>query len=647
VPGNAGGIRAGKAFVEAGLEDAGLRAGLKAAEAKLKAFGAGVAGIGAKVGALGLGITGPLLNAAKAMQPWIKGFADAGSELNDMSSRTGVSVEALSAFGHAATQTGASLGDVETGVKKMQKALVAARQGGVEAQVAFGSLGLSVEQLSRLKPEDQFQAIAKRIGQIKDPTAKAAVAMQIFGKSGTSLIPMIDDIDALTKEAKDLGLIMSSDDAKAADELGDAMDNVTSMFARSVQLIGAALAPLLLDLAGNMMRLIKTAMDWVKENQTLIVTVFKVGAGLVAAGAAFVALGAAISGAGTVLGGIAAAIGVVGTVIGALLSPIGLVVVGLAGALVAFFKFTDAGGQALSWLGERFGDLVKDATGAFDGIANALKAGDIKLAGEILWAFLKLEFLKGLQFLRGIWADWGNAVVDVVKGVQTQIASIMIDLSATIQGIWASIVSDLTGSWGSMIARMIKMLVPFADTLAQLFGVDIEKSIDDTLNAIGVKQASPEARKTALAGQLGGIESQRQGAQQALKDQQQAEMEARRKASQEALATGAGDIQKAEDELSHLMASAWTEAAFAGVEEGTKQTKKKPQQELPGDLLDGLDSGLKKIETKGTFSAAGLRGLGIGDTASEQLKEQQKATKQLEKLNEKLRKVGPLVANEP
>ena len=52
-------------------------------------------------------------------------------------------------------------------------------------------LNLTVEDLNRLKPEKQFELIADRISKIPNPTARAAIAMQIFGKTGTSLLPML------------------------------------------------------------------------------------------------------------------------------------------------------------------------------------------------------------------------------------------------------------------------------------------------------------------------------------------------------------------------------------------------------------------------------------------------------------------------
>ena len=79
-------IRAGKAFVELFANDRRLVRGLKAASAKLKAWGAGVTAMGRKVFAGGLVLAAPLAAATKI-------FSAMGDTVAKMSLRTGVSAE--------------------------------------------------------------------------------------------------------------------------------------------------------------------------------------------------------------------------------------------------------------------------------------------------------------------------------------------------------------------------------------------------------------------------------------------------------------------------------------------------------------------------------------------------------------------------
>ncbi|MBM4369837.1 MAG: hypothetical protein FJ102_26745, partial [Deltaproteobacteria bacterium] len=92
------GIRAGRAFVELGVSDK-LSAGLRRAQKRLEAFGQGLRAVGVRMAGIGAAAVGSLLGAARH-------FATVGDDLEEMSQRTGVSVEALSELGYAAEIAG-------------------------------------------------------------------------------------------------------------------------------------------------------------------------------------------------------------------------------------------------------------------------------------------------------------------------------------------------------------------------------------------------------------------------------------------------------------------------------------------------------------------------------------------------------------
>lgn len=692
--GNAGGIRAGRAFVEIGANDSSLVAGLKAAEAKLKAFGAGLTGVGTQLATLGAAITAPLLGAAKV-------FADAGSDLNDMSARTGVSVEALSALGHAAAQTGSDLETVEGGVRKLQKNLAAAATGSTETAAVFGALGLSVRKLIRLSPDEQFAAVANALAKIPNPAVKAATTMQLLGKSGTALLPMIDNLDELTKEARDFGLVWTGDEADAADKLGDSLDLLVAVGKRVVTVIGSALAPTLTELAGSLAAGSKRVMDWVKDNGELIATAFKVGVAVTAAGAALVVLGVGISGLGAVLGGIATGIGVVGTVLAALVSPVGLVVAALVGAGVAFFKFTDAGQKSLEWLGGKFGELKDSATTAFKGIGDALAAGDVALAGKILWTGLRIEWLKGVAFLKSAWAGWKDSAVAVFEGFTATLGSLMTDVLAelhtqfvqvtgfigeqfgamvaglqslwvnfsaffskalvVIKGGWLSALDKMGDGWSAFALGVIKAAHPLGKLLvstAQKSQVDAAaefKRIDD--DAAAAQKAIEERQGASATGgrqstqeQVGAIESDRQAAQQALADQQAAAAAERLRAMQEAQAGDNEALAQAKADLAEALAEAAKKReALAGPagDKGPAPGNEQGDAGLsPGELDKGMKQAAKTVDVVGTFSGARAGSMGFGSKMEEQVDEQKKTNQKLDKLNERTRVERGIVATE-
>lgn len=142
------------------------------------------------------------------------------------SKRIGFSAEEFQKLAFAARRAGATNEDVEKSVRRMQGSIVDLEQGLSTAKDAFGALGLAVDDLKGLSPEKQFEVIADRLAAVEDATLKSALAQDLFGRSGTKLIPLLDSYRELKQEAEDLGGIMSNDVVKAAEDLKDSAENL-------------------------------------------------------------------------------------------------------------------------------------------------------------------------------------------------------------------------------------------------------------------------------------------------------------------------------------------------------------------------------------------------------------------------------------
>ena len=262
-------IEAGAAYVRVYLKKSEFERGLAQMRRKLETIGADFAKIGAVFSAVGGAIIGTITKAAMD-------FAGFGDTLDKMSIRTGISVEALSELRYAAEQSGSSLAALENGVKRMQRAIGEAAQGSATYVDAFQSLGIAVADLQRLSPERQFELVASHIAAITDPTKRAAAAMEIFGKSGTELLPLItDDMEALREEAQRLGLQMSTEGAASAAALGDAVDRMKDAATAAWYKIGQAAAPVLTDLADRIAILARDIGLFIQRHSELIDRVFR------------------------------------------------------------------------------------------------------------------------------------------------------------------------------------------------------------------------------------------------------------------------------------------------------------------------------------------------------------------------------------
>ena len=627
------GIRAGAAFVELFADDRRLVRGLHAASKRLQAWGQIVTAAGKKMMAGGIAAVGGLLGATKM-------FATMGDEVQKMAARTGVSVESLSELGFAAEQSGTDLESLELGLRRAQQTIAAAAGGSQAAQEALAALGLSVQDLVGLSPEEQFKAIADGIARIADPTLKAAAAVELFGRSGTQLLPLLRDgsagIEAFQQQARSLGLTISGEDANAAAALGDALNVLWRVFKQGVFAVGSALAPVLKDFAERATSIIKRVSDWIRENKAVIVTVFKVAAAVAAGGAALMAIGGLISGVGAAFGvlasiasGVGTAIGVIGTVIGALLSPVGLVVAALASLGGYFLYASGAGQQALSWLGQQFAALRDTALAAWKGISDALAAGDFALAAKILWLTLKAEWKRGVAWLTSLWIGFKETFQAVATEAVFGTAKILTSAWAGLQIAWVETVAFLSRAWTVFTSSLVTGWSTAQNWIAKKFA-SLMALFDDSIDVEATQrildedfQREQRARAQATQQQLREIEATRQAKREAIDQEERGTLEQlnREKDARHVARKKQYDaeIQSAEDAVAEARKQwqdALNEAASKRAEvEPVEPTRLKKIQDRLAVSEETLGEEAKKVEAKGTFNAMAARGLGADSLA--------------------------------
>lgn len=414
-------IKAGSAYVEIGIRSR-ISAGAKQVASDLKNLGGKVSGVGRSLATLATAAAAPLAGMTLS-------FAAAGDNLDKMSKRTGVGVKALSELAFAAEQSGASLDSVEKGIRGMQRSLLNAEMGSKTATDALSALGLSVDELSGMSPEDQFTMIADAIGDVEDPSKRAALAMQLFGRAGSELLPMMSEnaegIANLRKEANELGRTMTAEDAQAAAELTDAMNRVKSVFIGVKNQIGAALAPAMSYLADLVARTSKAVVPLIRENAHLV-KLFAAGA--IAVGG----LGAALMTVGGLLIGAGMAVGVLATAFSALFSPIGLAIGGLTALGFAFVNYFDMGSQAIDALKSRFGPLVQDVQNAIGAIVSALKAGDIDTAWALVSEMIELIWLDMTAEIRSMWVNMLEFILNTGSTIAQSIGLVFQGLASVL-----------------------------------------------------------------------------------------------------------------------------------------------------------------------------------------------------------------------
>lgn len=240
----AGGAVIGALRVVLGADTAEFETGLKGAAAKLSNFGASITRIGAIAG---VAITA----AATAAAMGVKGTINAFDDLEKTSQRIGVSVEALSALRYAAKLSDVSAETLDKSMGKLAKTVIEAAQGSQTAVFAFRALGINFRDTNgNIKPlSDLLPDLAEKFASMEDGTKKTALAMQIFGRAGASMIPLLNGgragLVAATAEAKAFGIVVSGNATKAAEAFNDNLTRLATMSQGAFSQFTANIIPVL------------------------------------------------------------------------------------------------------------------------------------------------------------------------------------------------------------------------------------------------------------------------------------------------------------------------------------------------------------------------------------------------------------------
>lgn len=191
------------------------------------------------------GIATAAVGAGAALVALTMKVAAQGAAWKDMSDRTGISAEKLSALGFAADQTGTDMGTVETALNALARKMGEAASGTGDASDAFNTLGVTIKNSDGTLRDrhDVFVDIGKALEGVTGGTDRAVLAQKTLGNSGIHLLPMLRDIEELEGKAKSLGVTFSDEAAAKADELDDAVGELKAAFTGLQNQIGTAMIP--------------------------------------------------------------------------------------------------------------------------------------------------------------------------------------------------------------------------------------------------------------------------------------------------------------------------------------------------------------------------------------------------------------------
>ena len=201
---------------------------------------------GKALGALGVGLS------LAAFTGFIRGAIDAADAAGKLSASTGIAVKDLAGLQMTYEQGGLGQDVFAKSTAKLSKAIA-------DGSVALDAMGVKTRDAAGnlRSTKDVIYEVSDKFADYADGANKAALAQEIFGKSGAEMIPLLNagsaGMIAAQEAAEQLGLTISEGTAAKAAEFNDTLDTLQRGLGGVATRVAAELVPTLSTLAGELL----------------------------------------------------------------------------------------------------------------------------------------------------------------------------------------------------------------------------------------------------------------------------------------------------------------------------------------------------------------------------------------------------------
>jgi phage-related minor tail protein len=396
---------------------------VKSSAAQVRSQFASLAKFGAVAGAAVAG-------AGYAMFRVAKEAADLGDAAFKTSQKIGMEIEALQEVSWAAKLAGLEQAELNTGLRMLNVNMTEAARGSKEYLRHFNKIGLSAKDLRNMSMEEVLLQAADAFSKMEDGAEKTAAAVRIFGRSGASMIPLLNagraGLEAAAAEARELNIIFDHASGEVSERFNDNLLRLQTQFLGMRIEIGRKLIPILNELVLQFMAFIKVNREdivgfFVKGIEQLRDNLPKIKKGISDTAQAVWKVIQAFDYAVSAVGGFGNAIKILAAIIAlrvvvavALLAkalftlgvalvanPIGLIVLAIAGAAGvlagAAYLIYENWGPIMDWFAERIDNLKKILFGLVKFVSGVF-TGNWRMA----WDGIKDVFVGFYEYVTGM-----------------------------------------------------------------------------------------------------------------------------------------------------------------------------------------------------------------------------------------------------
>ena len=179
----------------------------------------------------GIGVFAALKSAATQFYSAL----NAGGDLVDLGAQTGVAVDKLMVLQMAFEHAGLGAAALQPTLAKLQRNIAEAANGSAEARAKFADMGVNLQEIAYLSPDEQLKKVGEAIQKIENPSQRAAAAMEVFGKGGAKVLSVfsaggLEEIAETIGNQAALMVVNAGIFDKASEVLGSAGTKVQGFF---------------------------------------------------------------------------------------------------------------------------------------------------------------------------------------------------------------------------------------------------------------------------------------------------------------------------------------------------------------------------------------------------------------------------------
>ena len=207
------------------------------------------------------------LGAVTSITSFGNNAVDAAGKIGGLSARYQINAEALQVYGSLVQEAGGTTKDAADAMGALKQSMAEAINGGKEQTAAFAGLGISIENLKKMSPEQVMEQMADTFKGSERDMSKQSTLLELMGQNGAVFMDVMnkggDEYRARLAEMRADGSLLSADQLQQADEYDKS-------WKRLQRTVGGLKTALGLKLANALEAPVQSIQKWIVANRALI-----------------------------------------------------------------------------------------------------------------------------------------------------------------------------------------------------------------------------------------------------------------------------------------------------------------------------------------------------------------------------------------